>query len=64
MVTFLPGRTVSLEQAVAAVQFAEFVCEASEFARQLGLTTREALYYALAEPDWRADAPGTEGRRC
>lgn len=63
VVSYLPGRTVSLEQAVAAVQFAEFVCEAAEFARLIGLTTREAVYYVLADPLWR-DTPSIGRRRC
>ncbi|WP_405180345.1 hypothetical protein OG225_03240 [Nocardia sp. NBC_01377] len=63
VVSYLPGRTVSLEQAVAAVQFAEFVCEAAEFARLIGLTTREAVYYALADPPWRTETPGVTRRR-
>ena len=56
VVSFLPGRTLTLEQAVAAVQFAEFVCDAAEYARSLGLTTREAVHYVLAEPLWKAES--------
>ncbi|MBF6439277.1 hypothetical protein [Nocardia cyriacigeorgica] len=54
VVSFLPGRTLTLEQAVAALQFAEFTSGATEFAHAFGLTTREALHFALSEPAWPA----------
>ncbi|AHH20603.1 hypothetical protein NONO_c58260 [Nocardia nova SH22a] len=51
-VSFLPGRTLTLAQALDAVRFAEFVDSASVFAKSLGLTTREAVHFALDEPAW------------
>jgi hypothetical protein len=63
VVSFLPGRTLSQEQAVAALQFAEFVCGAGESARMLGLTTREAVHFALAEPTWPTGTPRSDRRR-
>lgn len=50
VVSYLPGRTLTLPQAVAALQFAEFAHGAYIFARTFGLTTREAVHFALAEP--------------
>ncbi|MBF6071912.1 hypothetical protein IU443_21490 [Nocardia farcinica] len=54
VVSFLPGRTLTLEQAVSAVQLAEFTWSAAELAHALGLTAREAVHFALTEPAWPA----------
>ncbi|TLF77364.1 hypothetical protein FEK34_13500 [Nocardia cyriacigeorgica] len=52
VVSFLPGRTLNLEQAVAALHVAEFACGAANSAQALGLTVREAVHLASSEPAW------------
>lgn len=49
VVSYLPGRTLDFGQASAALRFAEFACDAEDFARMLGLTTREAIHLALTD---------------
>ncbi|MBF6238693.1 hypothetical protein IU474_16715 [Nocardia otitidiscaviarum] len=50
VVSWLPGRTVTTEQAVAAVQLAEAVADLTDLARCLGLTPREAIGQAMSDP--------------
>lgn len=50
VVSYLPGRTLDFAQACAALRLAEFAASATEFARLLGLTTREAVRLTLTEP--------------
>lgn len=50
VVSFLPGRTLSTEQATAAMQIAESVADNLVLARYLGLTVLEACGLAAQEP--------------
>ncbi|WP_084655404.1 hypothetical protein [Nocardia altamirensis] len=52
VVSFLPGRTLNLEQAAAAIQAAEAVEAVEHLAHLIGLTTRETIGLAIAEPPW------------
>ncbi|MEG8182579.1 hypothetical protein GZH49_29355 [Nocardia terpenica] len=47
VVSFLPGRTLSTEQAVAAIQIAEVAGELAMLTPLLGLTPLEAIGYAM-----------------
>jgi len=47
VVSFLPGRTLTLEQAVAAMQVAEVVGELAKLTHLLGLTPLEAVGHAV-----------------
>ncbi|WP_431953297.1 hypothetical protein [Nocardia lijiangensis] len=51
VVSFLPGRTLSTEEATAAMQIAESVAENLVLARRLGLTVLEAFGLAVQEPE-------------
>ncbi|RMI33961.1 hypothetical protein [Nocardia stercoris] len=59
VVSFLPGRTLTLEQATAALQAAEAVAALRALAGRVGLTTLEAVGLATQEPPW----PGRAERR-
>ncbi|MEU1984427.1 hypothetical protein [Nocardia sp. NPDC019395] len=50
VVSFLPGRTLSTEQAAAAMQIAESVADNLILAQHLGLTVLEACGLAAKEP--------------
>ncbi|MBO0855267.1 MAG: hypothetical protein J2P18_16070 [Nocardia sp.] len=52
VVSFLPGRTLTLEQAAAALQAAEAVATVSSLAGQVGLTPMETIGLAMQEPPW------------
>lgn len=56
VVSFLPGRTLTLEQATAALQAAEVVATVSSLASCVGLTPMETVGLAMQEPPWREPA--------
>ncbi len=62
VVSFLPGRTLTGEQAVAAIQVAEAVAFVGALAAQVGLTVLEAVGLALEESPWVADRPRPRDR--
>jgi hypothetical protein len=61
VVSYLPGRTLTLPQAVAALRIAEevrpVVTEIGELSNQFGLTALEAITLALAPCDWPDPPP-------
>lgn len=57
VVSFLPGRTLTLEQATAAMQAAEAVATVGRLAGQVGLTTLETVGLAMRESPWAPSAP-------
>ncbi|HLS79319.1 MAG TPA: hypothetical protein VK083_21265 [Nocardia sp.] len=65
VVSFLPGRTLTLEQATAAMQAAEAVATVDQLASRVGLTTLETVGLAMRESPWatRAPAPRRSMRR-
>lgn len=52
VVSFLPGRTLTIEQATAAMQAAEAVAIVRLLADQVGLTTLETVGLAIQESPW------------
>ncbi|MEV5648185.1 hypothetical protein AB0L57_08035 [Nocardia sp. NPDC052254] len=52
VVSFLPGRTLTLEQATAALQAAEAVTAVRSLANRVGLTPLETVGLAMQEPPW------------
>lgn len=62
VVSFLPGRTLTLEQAAAAMQAAEAVAVVGVLADQVGLTTLETVGLAIQESPW-GPAHAACGRR-
>ncbi|WP_228805175.1 hypothetical protein [Nocardia higoensis] len=60
VVSFLPGRTLTLEQATAAMQAAEAVATVDRLAGQVGLTTLETVGLAMRESPW--EPPVSEPR--
>ncbi|MEV5839122.1 hypothetical protein [Nocardia sp. NPDC052112] len=54
VVSFLPGRTLTIEQAMAAMQAAEAVAVVGMLADQVGLTTLETVGLAIQESPWAA----------
>ncbi len=50
VVSYLPGRTVGIEQAVAALRIAEVVDELTALTRLLALTPCEAIGQAMLQP--------------
>ncbi|KQY28520.1 MULTISPECIES: hypothetical protein [Nocardia] len=52
VVSFLPGRTLTIEQATAAIQAAEAVAMVGALADQVGLTTLETVGLAIQESPW------------
>ena len=52
VVSFLPGRTLTLEQAAAALQAAEAVAAVRALACTVGLTPLETVGLAMQEPLW------------
>ncbi|NNH74412.1 hypothetical protein HLB23_31965 [Nocardia uniformis] len=52
VVSFLPGRTLTTEQATAALQAAEAVAAVKAFAGQVGLTAMETVGLATQESPW------------
>ncbi len=64
VVSFLPGRTLTIEQATAAMQAAEAIAFVRSLADQVGLTTLEAVGLAMQESPWsEAISGGTCARR-
>jgi hypothetical protein len=61
VVSYLPGRTLTCEQSVAAIRVAEEVTPMirtiGEFAGELGLTAIEAVGMAARECQWPAPEP-------
>ena len=56
VVSFLPGRTLTLEQATAALQAAEAVAAVRSRANRAGLTPLETVGLAMQEPPWSEPA--------
>lgn len=54
VVSFLPGRTLTIEQATAAMQAAEAVSVVGNLADLVGLTTLETVGLAVNESPWQA----------
>lgn len=52
VVSFLPGRTLTLEQATAALQAAEAVAAVRALSCSVGLTPLETVGLAMQEPPW------------
>ncbi|WP_456153866.1 hypothetical protein [Nocardia puris] len=52
VVSYLPGRTLTLEQATAAMQAAEVVATVGVLADQVGLTALETVGLAMRESPW------------
>jgi hypothetical protein len=56
VVSYLPGRTLSIEQSVAAIRVAEEVASAvgavADFAQEFGLATGEAVAMAASTCPW------------
>ncbi|MCM6774452.1 hypothetical protein NDR87_14060 [Nocardia sp. CDC159] len=52
VVSFLPGRTLTKEQAITAIQIAEMAAATEELAQRVGLTAIEAVGLAVIEPPW------------
>ncbi|MBF6425339.1 hypothetical protein IU440_11660 [Nocardia cyriacigeorgica] len=53
VVSFLPGRTLTMEQATAAMQAAEAVAVVGTLADLVGLTTLETVGLAMQESPWQ-----------
>ncbi|MBF6244991.1 MULTISPECIES: hypothetical protein [Nocardia] len=62
VVSFLPGRTLTLEQATAALQAAEAVAAVRSLADRVGLTPLETVGLAMQEPPWSEPARRTRRR--
>ncbi|WP_024801620.1 hypothetical protein [Nocardia sp. BMG51109] len=62
VVSFLPGRTLTLEQATAALQAAEAVSTVSALAGRVGLTPMETVGLAIQEPPWSEPCESGVGR--
>ncbi|AHH22198.1 hypothetical protein NONO_c74430 [Nocardia nova SH22a] len=62
VVSFLPGRTLTLEQATAALQAAEVVATVRSLANRVGLTPLETVGLAMQEPPWN-EPPRPSRRR-
>ncbi|MFE3001984.1 hypothetical protein ACFXG4_44295 [Nocardia sp. NPDC059246] len=63
VVSFLPGRTLTTEQAAAALQAAEAVATVNALAGQVGLTALETVGLATQESPWGEPEPCTGLRR-
>ncbi|WP_225725930.1 MULTISPECIES: hypothetical protein [unclassified Nocardia] len=63
VVSFLPGRTLTIEQATAAMQAAEAVAVVGMLADQVGLTTLETVGLAIQESPWGEPVREICGRR-
>ncbi|MEC3914367.1 hypothetical protein [Nocardia sp. CDC160] len=63
VVSFLPGRTLTLAQAAAALQAAEAVAAVNALAGQVGLTAMETVGLATQESPWSEPEPCTGLRR-
>ncbi|WP_454194279.1 hypothetical protein [Nocardia sp. Marseille-Q1738] len=58
VVSYLPGRTLTIDQATAAMKAAEVASAVSDLAGQVGLTALETVGMALQQPPW--DCPQTQ----
>ncbi|MEV6277247.1 hypothetical protein [Nocardia sp. NPDC051832] len=58
VVSFLPGRTLTIEQATAAMQAAEAVAFVRSLADLVGLTTLETVGLAIQESPWSETVSG------
>ncbi|WP_330251748.1 hypothetical protein OG874_37375 [Nocardia sp. NBC_00565] len=58
VVSFLPGRTLTIEQATAAMQAAEAVAVVGLLADLVGLTALETVGLAIQESPWAQVACG------
>jgi hypothetical protein len=63
VVSFLPGRTLTIEQATAAMQAAEAVAVVGTLADLVGLTTLETVGLAMRESPWQEAGHVTRGWR-
>ncbi|TLG13834.1 hypothetical protein FEK35_08570 [Nocardia cyriacigeorgica] len=54
VVSYLRGRILNIEQAVAALQAAELVTDMDELAARVGLTSLEMFGLAVVEAPWDA----------
>ncbi|AVH21660.1 hypothetical protein IU438_01270 [Nocardia cyriacigeorgica] len=63
VVSFLPGRTLTMEQATAAMQAAEAVAVVGTLADLVGLTTLETVGLAMQESPWQEARHVTRGWR-
>ncbi|MVU80088.1 hypothetical protein GPX89_22925 [Nocardia sp. ET3-3] len=63
VVSFLPGRTLTIEQATAALQAAEAVAAVNALAGQVGLTAMETVGLATQESPWGEPEPCTALQR-
>jgi len=65
VVSYLPGRTLTCEQSVAAIRVAEEVSPVvhavGDLAEELGLTAREAMSMAATECQWPQPEPSPSG---
>ncbi|MEV2222650.1 hypothetical protein AB0E01_22560 [Nocardia vinacea] len=57
VVSFMPGRTLRCDQAVAAIQAAEAVALLNVVADLVGLTTLETVGLALQDSPWEDSPP-------
>lgn len=62
VVSFLPGRTLTTEQAMAAMQAAEAVAVVGGLADLVGLTTLETVGLAIQESPWTRAEPVVRSR--
>ncbi|MFC9893463.1 hypothetical protein ACFVMC_07195 [Nocardia sp. NPDC127579] len=58
VVSYLPGRTLTIEQATAAMQAAEAIAYVRALADLVGLTTLETVGLAIQESPWSEPVPG------
>ncbi|MBF6193519.1 hypothetical protein [Nocardia implantans] len=63
VVSFLPGRTLTIEQATAAMQAAEAVAAVGMLADLVGLTTLETVGLAMRESPWSEPVHAPCGKR-
>ncbi|MGQ4598055.1 hypothetical protein [Nocardia sp. R6R-6] len=63
VVSFLPGRTLTIEQATAAIQAAEAVAAVGMLADLVGLTTLETVGLAIRESPWGEPVHASCGKR-
>ncbi|GAA5047431.1 hypothetical protein GCM10023318_13970 [Nocardia callitridis] len=63
VVSFLPGRTLTIEQATAALQAAEAAAAVRMLSGQVGLTAMETVGLAIQESPWGEALSGPSGRR-
>ncbi|NNH72982.1 hypothetical protein HLB23_24500 [Nocardia uniformis] len=57
VVSFLPGRTLTAAQALAAIQIADIVADVETLTRPIGLTALEAVGLVVVAPSWNRPSP-------